>query len=249
VNASLTPELTPNPYERPEWRSAAGGLLRPGGLALTDRAIAACDLSEGSHVWDIGCGLGATVAHLIRRHGFDAVGVDPSEELLDAAHARMPWLPLVHGRGDALPCATSSLDAVLAECSWSAMAADGAGADVAGNSPVLAEFRRVLRAGGWLIIGDVYARSAAGVVPAPLGDGCWQVLPTEPEIRAVVAGEGFAIERWEDHSWALREFAARMILEHGSLDPLWGAGCAVPDRRAALQAARPGYFLLVARKD
>ncbi len=246
MNALLTPGPAPNVYERPEWRSAPGGVLRPGGLALTDRAIAACDLPEESHVWDIGCGLGATVAHLIRRHGFDAVGVDASEELLDIAHARMPWLPLVHGRGDALPCATGSLDAVLAECTWSAMAGDGV--DAGGHSPVLAEFRRVLRPRGWLLISDVYARSAAPVAPAPLGDGCWQVLPTEPAIRAVVAAEGFVIERWEDHSWALREFAARMILEHGSLEPLWGAGCARPNTRAALLAARPGYFLLVARK-
>lgn len=245
MTASATSCATPNPYERAEWRSTADGLLRPGGLALTDRAIAACDLSEGSHVWDIGCGLGATVAHLIRRHGFDAVGVDASEELLGTAHAKMPWLPLVYARGDALPCATGSLDAVLAECSWSAMA----GAGEAGHDGVLAEFRRVLRPRGWLIISDVYARSAASVPPASLGDGCWRTLPTEPEVRAVVMAEGFAIERWEDHSLALREFAARMILEHGSLEPLWGAGCAGPDARAALLAARPGYFLLVARRD
>jgi arsenite methyltransferase len=242
---AVTADAAPNVYERPAWRSAPDGLLRPGGLALTDRAIAMCDLPEGSHVWDIGCGLGATVAHLIRKQGFDAVGVDSSEELLAAAHAKMPWLPLVHARGDALPRATASLDAVLAECSWSAMA----GADGARPSPVLAEFRRVLRPGGRLIISDVYARSGAPVAPAPLGDGCWRVLPTEPAIRSAITGAGFAIERWEDHSRALGEFAARMILEHGSLELLWGADCAKPDARAAWAVARPGYFLLVARKE
>jgi SAM-dependent methyltransferase len=215
---------------------------------LTDRAISACALPADSRVWDVGCGLGVTVAHLIRRYGFDAVGVDSSEDLLGTAHGRMPWLPLVHAQGDALPCATGSLDAVLAECSWSAMAA-GAGPETerSRRSRILAEFRRVLRPRGWLIISDLYARGAGQVRMAPVGEGCWQTMPTEPEVRAVVANEGFDIELWEDHSLALREFAARMILEHGSLESLWGGGGHCATDRADLMAARPGYFLLIGR--
>lgn len=263
MSAALAPCPTPSVYERPAWRSSADGLLRPGGLRLTDRAMAIAGLPIASRIWDIGCGLGVTVDHLIRRYGLAAVGVDSSEELLRVARGRMPWLPLVQARGDALPCPTGALDGVLAECSWSAMA----GAADAGPDRVLAEFRRVLRPRGWLIISDLYARGAgresaaaggsagpgawegAGASASPFGDASWRTLPTEPEIIAAIAAAGFEIERWEDHSLELREYAARMILEHGSLEPLWGPGCCGPVARAALVAARPGYFLLVARRD
>lgn len=237
-----------NVYERAEWRSVGDGLLRPGGFALTDRAIAYCALPAGSRVWDIGCGLGATVAHLTTRHALTAVGVDHSEALLDEARSRTPWLPLVCAPGDALPCPTGELDAVMAECAWSSLAGD-AGVHVDREDRVLAEFRRVLRQDGWLIISDVYARTAARLPPAPLGEGCWRTLPTEGEIRSAIASQGFTLALWEDHSAALGEFAARMIFEHGSLRPLWGEAGEGPGARAALKAARPGYFLLIARRD
>lgn len=238
---------TGNIYEGPGWRFTGDETLRPGGLALTDRALAACALPAGARIWDIGCGRGTTVDHLIRHRGLDALGVDSSQALLDAAREAMPWLPLVRASGDALPCASESLDAVLAECSWSAMAGNADPGD--GQSPVLAEFRRVLRPRGWLILSDVYARAAARTPATPLGDGCWRTLPTELEVMAAVTRHGFVIELWEDHGRALREFAARMILEHGSLDPLWGAGGDRPASRTALRAAQPSYFLLIARRD
>jgi arsenite methyltransferase len=236
-----------NPYELPAWRSQGDGLMRPGGLELTDRAVAACALAPGSRVWDIGCGLGTTVAHLVRRHGLDATGADSSEELLEAARRSAPWLSLVHARGDALPCASGALDAVLAECSWSAMSSgDDAGA---GPDRVLAELARVVRPGGWLMLADLYARGMAGVDAPILGGACWRTMPTEAEVRAAVSAAGFAIDPWEDHSRALGELSARLIFEHGTLAPLWGGSCDRAPDRAALAAARPGYFLLTARRE
>ena len=40
-----------------------GGLVRPGGLALTDRAMGHCGFGAGARVADVGCGAGATVGH------------------------------------------------------------------------------------------------------------------------------------------------------------------------------------------
>jgi len=53
---------------------------------------------------------------------------------------------------------------------------------------------------------------------------------------------------WEDHVAALNAYAAQMIWRQGSLAPLLGVGADQPDAQAALKAARPSYFLLVARK-
>lgn len=270
-----------NVYDAPAWRTAGDGLIRPGGLALTDRAISYCQLPRGSRIWDIGCGLGIAVEHLVRQHGLAAVGIDRSD-VLDAARTRAPTVPFIRACADALPCPSRSLDAVMAECSWSSASAgdgvsacdDGASADsgawardggsaggactveratapwdVTIRTHILAEFHRVLRPDGWLILNDIYARAPVALRPAPLGEGCWRTIPTEDEVRAAVVAQGFAIELWEDHSAALREFAARLILEHGSLNGLWGEAGERPDARAALKAARPGYFLLIARRD
>ena len=53
-----------------------GGLIRPGGFAITDRAISFCSFQRGAKILDIGCGSGATVNHLIQNQDFDAFGVD-----------------------------------------------------------------------------------------------------------------------------------------------------------------------------
>jgi arsenite methyltransferase len=243
----------PNPYERPAWRAARDGLMRPGGLELTDHAIAMCGLVAGSRVLDVGCGLGATVAHLVERHGLIAAGIDTSEELLDEARRRVRGAPFYRGSGHALPDGPGTLDAILAECSWSGMSLDqeaaptdemGAG-DRPARSPVLEEFRRALRPGGWLILSDLYARGVtAGQSRAGCGLGR---LRTEAEIRAHVTSSGFMIRHWEDHSDALRHFAAQWIFEHGSLDGLWDAP-ADGGSLAGWRAARPGYFLMIARK-
>lgn len=234
------------PYDRPAWRAAPGGQLRPGGFALTDRAIALWGLARGSRVLDIGCGLGVTVERLIIEHGLDAEGVDWSPDLLRAARDRSPWLPVRRADGAMLPCPAAAFEGAILECSWSAMTGQS---NDAMPDAILAECRRVLRSSGRLAITDVYARAAAPSGPAPLGDACWSAIPTEVEIRTALARHGFTVETWEDHSLALREFAAGLILKHGSLAPLLGEAAAGPEARAAIATARPGYFLLVARRD
>lgn len=245
----MTTPGVPTVYERTAWQTAPAGLMRPGGTALTDRAIELMALPLRSRVWDIGCGLGVTVERLVLEHGLDAEGVDRSPELIRAARERAHWLRLHCAPGNQLPCPTGRLDAVLLECSWSAM---GGCADTQDRDPVLAECHRVLRPGGVIAIADLYARAAPRALAdraAPLGDACWSSMPDEASIRDALARHGFDVEVWEDHTAALREFAARMILEHGSLAPLLGEGATHPEARSALAASRPGYFLLVARRD
>ena len=70
-------------------RSVTGDTLRPGGLALTDRALDLCRFASGAALLDVGCGLGATVAHLAER-GFVATGVEPSETLVERARRERP---------------------------------------------------------------------------------------------------------------------------------------------------------------
>lgn len=224
-------------------RAATGDVARPGGLQLTDVALAICNLSPGARVLDVGCGSGATVEHLIGRHGLAAVGVDASCPGRCDRPAAVTG-SLVQARAEALPLRDGSLDAVLAECSLSVLG------DI---DQALAEFHRVLAPGGHLVINDLYLRN-------PLARASMQALPPGSCLRgAVVADEllahvkdhGFEVSAWQDHEDALRRLTAQLIWTHGSLDRAWGLTAAAADSgqaRATIAEARPSYFLLVARR-
>ncbi|MFN8528157.1 MAG: class I SAM-dependent methyltransferase [Anaerolineae bacterium] len=229
-------------YEQAPLLQVSSGTIRPGGLALTDHALDFCRLPAGSLALDAGCGQGVTVEHLITCHHLRAVGVDSSSMLLHAAHARMTSPPLLQAIGESLPVASGRFNVVLAECTLSLMDSDRA----------LAEFHRVLRDDGWLIVTDLYARDprgAEGLRDLPVRSCVAGALPCET-IMDLVTTHGFTVRRWEDHTEALKLFAARLIWEHGSLGQFWR--CAIPAAGdtidAAASRAKPGYYLLIAQK-
>ena len=102
----------------------------------------------------------------------------------------------------------------------------------------LAEFRRLLRSGGYLILSDMYSRdSGAG----GLLDCALRGMVSRRQVEAWLYENGFTMLLWEDHTSLLRELAARLILANGSLDGL----CCMTNGAGN----RPGYYLLVARKE
>ena len=106
-------------YERIAASGVTDGFIRPGGLALTERALSLCAFPPGSRLLDVGCGTGTTVEHLIERFGFFAAGVDPSLPMVAQGRARNGLLPLVRAAGESLPFPDAQWDGVLAECSLS----------------------------------------------------------------------------------------------------------------------------------
>ncbi|WP_298267463.1 DVU_1556 family methyltransferase [Geobacter sp.] len=205
-------------YESVVLRAVTGPTIRPGGLTLTDRAVGFCSFPPGARLLDVGCGAGATVEHLRSRYGFAAGGVDISRRLIAEALVRNPALPLAEGRAEALPVEGESLDGIFCECVLSI---------VEEPHGALAEFRRALRSGGFLVLSDMYDREASA----------------RGELEKRLSESGFSILLREDHTPLLRELAARLVLTHGSLEGVWcnAGGC--------VAGARSGYYLLIARKD
>lgn len=225
-------------YEQESIRAALGDTLRPGAFALTDRALAIAALPPGARVLDVGCGLGATVDYL-RALGYRASGVDLSWLLLHTGRQRNAAAPLLQAPGEQLPLAAAHFDAVLAECSLSVMG----DADAA-----LAEFCRLLVPGGTLILSDIYARNPAGIArlrQLPL-TSCLSGAMSQAEVTAKVIDHGFDVTLWEDHTGQLQRIAS------GALAGLWQcapvAGLDALDMQLIIAKAKPGYFLLVARK-
>lgn len=222
-----------HPYQA--GRHDDGAPLRPGGCELTLRALNLADFASGERVLDLGCGVGVAT-RLLQRHGCTAIGLDLALERLSLACRDEPALAMVAGDAAQLPFAAESLDGILAECSLS----------LTGFSPtVLAECHRVLRRGGRLAVTDLYTRADKGHRPAL--PGCLGGMAARAGILAALAEAGFIVQCWEDHSDRLKSFVARLIFVGGGADALWsGDG---PDYAAALRASRPGYFLLVSRKN
>ena len=52
-------------YETEQLREVCGDTVRPGGLTLSERAIAYCKFPLRAKIIDVGCGYGATVEYLL----------------------------------------------------------------------------------------------------------------------------------------------------------------------------------------
>ena len=211
-------------------------LFRPGGLALTERAIQLVGLAPRSTILDIGCGRGQTV-DLLHSLDFDARGLDLPESLPPDRPAHF-----LAGRAEDIPLPSRSVDAVLLECTLSL---------VSDQSAALSECARVLRGHGRLILTDLYARDPEAIEYArSLTESCLSGIFVGAELQDLLARHGFVLDLWEDHSAGLRHATAQYIMEHGSLDGLWSCAtetstCAI---QSALRAVRPGYFLLIATR-
>ena len=140
-------------YESGWVEKAAGGVMRPGGLALTARAVDYCAFATGTDLVDVGCGTGITVEFLRGTYGLNAIGIDPSAPILERGRQRNPDLPLLEGSGEQLPFSAGTMDGIVVECALSVMA---------DKQKALAECNRILVPGGRLIVTDLYARAATG---------------------------------------------------------------------------------------
>jgi SAM-dependent methyltransferase len=96
---------------------------------------------------DVGCGTGALAARLARA-GYDVVGVDPSDGMLEILRAKAPEVDAVRGSGTSLPFAEDSFDLVLSVATMHHIA----GADEVGRT--VSEMVRVARPSGHILIWD-----------------------------------------------------------------------------------------------
>ena len=225
-------------YDTDDLRAIMGSTLRPGGFSLTNRAMSFCRFPTDAVIGDIGCGLGGTMEHLAATYGIRSIGIDPSSTLLSAAQQNISTFYAAQGIAEALPFRSNACDGIVCECVLSV---------VTDSDMALAEFARVLKPGGYLIMSDVYLRPQGCTTrPAPQrGLGC----PKERcEIEHLLYRNDFSLLLFEDHTTLLKELVAQLILAHGSLK---ASGVPCPPVSAG-EGSRPtvriGYFLAVAER-
>ena len=143
-----------------------------GGLFATDEPVVAEYLAsrEPGAALDAACGTGRFAEFLARR-GHRVIGVDSSPDMLAHARQRVPEAEFHVAELDRLPLPDDSVDVIVC-----ALALE----HVPRLDPVLAEFARVLRPGGELVISDVHheniTRGSVMTTRGPAGEP--RIAPT-----------------------------------------------------------------------
>ncbi len=115
-------------------------------LAMVEHLVRVLHDAGGTHVLDAGCGTGR-MARFLADRGCSVVGVDLSPGMLAMARRDHPDLEVHEGSLTALPFGDAEFDGVLFWYSLIHLPDDGA-------ALALAEAARVLRPGGYVLIGS-----------------------------------------------------------------------------------------------
>jgi SAM-dependent methyltransferase len=152
---------------------------------LRKRAAFIAALCPSGHVLDVGCGTGALAQRLVAR-GYDVVGLDPSEGMLEIMRARAPEVTAVCASGTDVPLESDRFDVVLSVATMHHIAEPTA------VRQTLAEMTRVSKPGGRIVVWDhnprnPYWSSLMARVPQDTGE---ERLIGAPELVAGLTGAG-----------------------------------------------------------
>lgn len=187
------------------------GFLSPGGASEVSRILGDKDIT-GCEVLDIGCGVGGAAVTLVQQHGVKAVtGIDVEKDLVGLANNRLCKKGLeakityqLVSPGP-LPFANQSFDIVFSK---------DAILHVQDKRKLYSEMLRILRPGGWIMIGDWLAGEQ------PLSGTSLEELVTQEEnfimvslseIGEIIQDLGFVeIELVDRNTWYLEEAKAEL---------------------------------------
>ncbi|HYY74462.1 MAG TPA: methyltransferase domain-containing protein [Solirubrobacterales bacterium] len=106
-----------------------------------------CQCPPPGRVLDVGCGTGAIAARLASA-GYEVVGLDPSQGMLDVMRDRAPEVRAVHGSATEMPLDDGEFDLSLAVATMHHIARPDA------VRRALSEMVRVVRPGGRILVWD-----------------------------------------------------------------------------------------------
>ncbi len=234
-----------NLYENDIVQDVLGEALRPGGLELTKRALEYCRFKPEDKLLDLGCGGGATINYISKHYDFKIRGLDISDKLVSQARKLNEGAEIVISSAEDMIFENDIFNGVFAECTLSLMD---------NLEKALEEINRVMRNEGYLIISDIYANNTEYLEELKkFSVNTCLKKPFDLEIlKDLLKDKGFHVELQERYDNLLVQLLTDIIFKWGSMDKLWNCaeGCVdTKNFQRVLNKSKPGYFLVIARKE
>jgi SAM-dependent methyltransferase len=169
------------------------------GREATLEIIEALGLTAGSHVLDLGSGLGGPARTLAEVTGCTVTGVDLTAEFCEVAAALSEWTGLSDRTRFQVGDATAT---GLPDAAVDAAMTVHVAMNIADKAALYAEAFRVLRPGGRFVVYDVLQGEGGEVrFPVPWADDASRsFLATPEQMRDLLAGAGFELTSEVDSS-------------------------------------------------
>ncbi len=211
---------------------------------LTQRAVDVCGFGPKDKILDVGCGNGTSLQYLWEAHRINGLGTDFAPQPTPGQTLRF-----IRSKLPALPFKSRVFTGIFCECVLSL---------IMDKETCLAEFFRLLKTNGKLVITDLYipqlfeqdiSHPKDKIRPHSCIDGALTLL----DLIGLVESAGFKVDIIEDHTKLLKQLAGQMVFEHGSLNNFWdkvtGSICDNSLSQACRTGTlRPGYCMLIAGK-
>ena len=161
-----------------------------GGRAATTHLLDQVDMTAGSHILDIGCGVGGPARYIADHYNSRVTGIDLTPEFVDVGNTMCRWVglseqvTLQHGSALAMPFENAAFDGATML---------HVGMNIADKAQLFAEIYRTLRPGAWLAIYDIMRISDDDLAyPVPWAtDSSTSHLATPEQYQAAIQQAGF----------------------------------------------------------
>ncbi|MGI9333372.1 MAG: class I SAM-dependent methyltransferase [Gammaproteobacteria bacterium] len=190
------------------------------GLEATEELAAQLGLYAGSHVLDVGCGIGGPARFIAHRYGCRVTGVDLTAEFCDVARLLSSALGL---EGLVSFEQSNALSMPFADCSFDAAYSMNVSMNIEDKQALYREIYRVARPGARLILSELAQGPNLDLIfPTPWArTASSSFLATPSETLESLEASGFAqVEMRETKEQALAYNArARAMIDRGEKPP------------------------------
>jgi MPBQ/MSBQ methyltransferase len=179
------------------------------GRTATHELARAAALDAAHHVLDVGGGIAGTARCLAGDYGCRVTSVDLTLEYCRAA----AMLTARTGPADRVAfCQADALQLPFPDACFDVVWTEHVAMNIAAKGPLYAEFFRLLKPGGRLVIYDILAGPNSPVVfPVPWARSPeTSFLATPDELRRLLPDAGFGVCSWSDSTEVARDWFARL---------------------------------------